>query len=187
VALANTVLNHYYGKEKEFQDAFGFPMKDSKGNYNTGMLAVDFYSYALKKMIGNNMPTADTGKEDNYIRSFGQGYSTADTPGYFRAYMREHGKDVDIVTCNNSDITTDNLISIAKKGEIILEAKAYTLYNEDGSNYNYPVSDSHHAMVITGVTSDGYFIVSSWGNKLYLKETELKTLSYYIFIQVVYK
>jgi uncharacterized protein YjdB len=186
-AFANTVFNHFYGNAAGFQNTFGFPMKDSKGNFNTGVWIVDFYSYVLMKRIGSDMPTVDNGQDDNYIRGEGKGYSTADNSGYFKAYMQEHGINVDVIKLDSSNITTANFVSVAKSGEIILEADEYTLYNEDGSNFNMPLPETYHAMVITGITSDGYFIVSSGGKKLYIKETELKTLSYYFFIQVVYK
>ena len=51
----------------------------------------------------------------------------------------------------------------AREGkQIIVRADRFKLYDENG---NPSGSCGSHAMVVTGVTEDGKFIVSSWGNK----------------------
>lgn len=60
-------------------------------------------------------------------------------------------------------------ISEGKNVNIGIEGK-FTLYKENGGKK----STATHWMTITGVTEDGRYIVSSWGEKYYLKPEELK-------------
>ena len=47
----------------------------------------------------------------------------------------------------------------------------FDLYNESGEQVSH--CDEAHFMTITGVTEDGRYIVSSWGEKYYIKPNEL--------------
>ena len=63
-----------------------------------------------------------------------------------------------------------------KKGYIVLvSATDFTLYYKDDINNNGKIDDvagdnlGTHGMIVTGVTDEGYLIVSSWGNEYLLK------------------
>ena len=74
---------------------------------------------------------------------------------------------------DQNEITTDNFMEYAEKGHVVISFRYGNLQNEDGSTAQY--INGGHAMEITGVTSDGRFIVSSWGEKYYIDPNDIIT------------
>ena len=50
VAAANSIFNEYKGREKEFEETFGFPMIGENGDLNFNMLVLDFYLETRNKV-----------------------------------------------------------------------------------------------------------------------------------------
>ena len=71
---------------------------------------------------------------------------------------------------NNVKVTVDNYHEYAKKGQVIISTRPLNLWKRkaDGSYMLVDTRDGGHAMTVTGVTEDGRFIVSSWGETYYL-------------------
>lgn len=164
VALINTIYVIYDGREKEFEKTFGFPMRDANGNLNYNALLTDFY-------------TAKDNPSD-------EGTNRSSREKMWEAYCREHGINVDV---KNVNVNAQTYRDIAKNGQLIVGVHPVNLYKRrsDGSYYQVDNRDGGHAMTITGVTDDGRFIVSSWGETYYL-DSDLSGYERCQFQQVTY-
>jgi hypothetical protein len=146
-ALVNTIFSPFIGREAEFQEKFGFPMYVN-GDFNFHALMVDFYC---------SSGTAGDG-----------GLNATKAKRLLEKYLKDHGVQADVLT--NVKVTPENFAELSKKGEIIIEASTI-LFDENGTlvdNRGIDNSSNRHAMVITGVTPEGYFMVSSWGKVYYV-------------------
>ena len=83
-------------------------------------------------------------------------------------YLKDKGFDFAIT--NNKHVTLDNVRELSQKGRIVISLNNGNVQNKGGSVYSYCNS---HAMVITGVTRDGRYIVSTWGLKKYVDPSEI--------------
>ncbi len=157
VALANTLFAKFEGREDEFERIFGFPMyKDGDLNYDRLILDI----YASTDIWGIN------------DRSDGWPSGTTDSmrSEIITRYMEERG--VTVTTKANVNITPDNVRYYLEDHDgIILGFRYGNLYNEDGSVAQY--INGGHAIMVTGVTEDGRYIVSSWGKKYYIPASEI--------------
>lgn len=148
VAIVNSIFDTYVGREKEFEETFGFSMY-YKNDLNYDRLLVDMY-------------TATDNREKD-------GTNYYDRQEIVKQYLGDKGIDVEIEL--TEDITPDNLLEKEKEGNVVIQYFYGNLYNEDGTVAQY--IDGGHAMTITGVADDGRYIVSSWGNKYYLNPDEI--------------
>lgn len=149
-AMVNTVFEYYCNRSngaEEFEAKFGFSLRNSDGLLNYDLMMVDIYSY-----------------ENGYGHS---STNMADRKRILTNYMQDTGADghssVNVDIKNNVSFTVNNYDNYIREGkQIIVRADRFKLYDENG---NLAGSCGAHAMVITGVTEDGKFIVSSWGKK----------------------
>lgn len=218
-AMANAVFQEYKGKEKEFEEKFGYPMYkvDARGNldYNYEYLIVEAFASIWKKKGYSIQQLADDMEgvswEDGAV-SGDTGDITTGTDGEiakaFADFLKnEYGlKNAEcyrniIFDENDNSWVSDLLnINISKEigldkykiknsideikdlynkgdGQIILAVSGYDLYDMKG---NLDTEDGGgHAMYITGITKDGDFIVSSWGDKYICKLDNADRIGYY--------
>lgn len=185
VALTNTILTHFEGREEEFEEAFGYSMYDENGNVNYDMLLVDLYSSWDNIPDGedevdewNDYDEDDDGDRDDYDYwndESGSGTSQYERAHYLENFMEEHGVEAEVETDVKVDIY--NYDDIAESGKSVIVAfRNGNLYNEDGTVAQK--IEGGHAMSVTGVTSDGRMIVSSWGEKYYIDPYEDANLYY---------
>jgi hypothetical protein len=59
-----------------------------------------------------------------------------------------------------------------------ISSGGFNLYDSDGNVVASDVGD--HWMTVTGVTADGNYVVSSWGDKYYIHPNELSYQDYLI-------
>ncbi|MCR4645643.1 MAG: C39 family peptidase [Oscillospiraceae bacterium] len=152
-AMVNTIFEYYVNREngaEEFERKFGYPMRDSHGRLNYNVVLVDLYS-----------------KYDDVNDS---GVSDGDVKSILKKYMAEPGRDnnssVNVEIKTNVHITTKNVDNYIREGkQVVISVSNIKVYNEDGSLRQ---NCSGHAMVVTGVTEDGRYIVSTWGDKAYI-------------------
>lgn len=157
VALTNTIFAQYTGKEDEFKETFGFPMYNDKGELQFEALVTDFYC-ATDDRVPKSLFEWDGIKISSG--------TTMDTRKYrFEMYMADHGVDVEVK--NNLAVTAENYHEIAESGEIVVGIHPCILYNQEGKEIVH--IDGGHAMTVTGATEDGMLMVSSWGEKYYIK------------------
>lgn len=148
VALCNTLFAEFIGREKEFEQKFGFPMYiDGELNYDA--LVVDLYcAYDDRNSQGTTMNSRKPIWEN---------------------YMKDH--NVNVVVTNNIPLTPENYYDYFKRGQIVVAIEPVTLRDKNGKIV-MDVKDAGHAMTVTGVTQDGMYIVSSWGATYYINPND---------------
>ena len=153
VALLNTVFVHFQGRKAEFEKTFGYPMYDKNGNLNYDALFADIYTTKY-----------------NDGKTF-KGLYPDDGEKLIESFLKKHG-----VTC---DAKVTNDVSPANIDTLLYDGKQVIIHYWDGNIYPVDGGPAHpitaHDMVITGVTEDGKYIVSSWGDKYYLDPKEIVT------------
>ena len=153
VALLNTIFVHFQGREAEFEKTFGYPMYDKNGNLNYDALFADIYTtkYSDGKKFEGLYP--EEGEE------------------LIEGFLKDRGVNCDAKI--TSDVSPENIDTLLYDGkQVIIHYYDGNIYPVDGGD---PHSISAHDMVITGVTEDGKYIVSSWGKKYYLDPKEVVT------------
>lgn len=159
VAICNTLFEQFVGREAEFEEKFGFPMyKDGDLNYDA--LIVDFYC-----------------EQDDPNHS---GTNQYDREEMWESYLGKRGVYVD-VQCD-IQVTPETYPSLVKEGALIVSISPVILQNEAGEIVDN--RDGGHAMTVTGVTADGRYIVSSWGEIYYVDPND--KYSRFQFQQVKY-
>lgn len=181
VAICNTVFLQFIGKEKEFEKKFGFPMYKKNGDFNYDAMVTDFYcatdNHNQKGILWWKHDSVDA-KEDQSTKE-GSGTNRDSRKYRYEMYMKDHGIDVEV---KNVKVSPKNFNSVSQKGEVVVGISPCVLYDKNG---NKVVDlDGGHAMTVTGVTADGMLIVSSWGEKYYIKPGSYKREQYQ---QVIYK
>ncbi len=90
-------------------------------------------------------------------------------------YLNSHGVDgfkiEEKIQCDTtkSEMTLEEIKSELEAGNtVIFSASNFNLYTVEEEQYNRERVGGHY-MTVTGVTDDGYLIVSSWGKKLLYK------------------
>lgn len=168
VAMTNTIFAQYQGKEKEFEETFGFPMYDKKGNLNYRDMVTDFYSatdnHNSKGILWWKHDELDETEDASVID--GKGTTRGEREYRYEMYMKEHGINVDVHNITMKSPTPEAYQKQHEKGDIIMRMSPVLLYNEDGSIACE--AEGGHAMTVTGVTDDRLLIVSSWGDKYYV-------------------
>lgn len=185
VAFTNAILMNFEGSEEEFEQMFGYPMYDENGELNYDLLLVDLYSSWDNVPVGGDaVDEWHDYKEDNdgnqevydyWSDETGSGSNPYNGEYYLESFMEEHGIQANVETDVKVDIYNFDNISESGKTAIIYFYDG-NLYNEDGSVAQ--AIEGGHAMVVTGVTSDGRFVVSSWGGVYYIDPDENANLYY---------
>lgn len=165
VATINTIFAAYEGREEEFERIFGFPMyKDGDLNYNE--LLVDFYCETDNHNKGLFGGDKIDSSEDPGIE---EGNGATSSQQIYRAEKYLHDKGVEVDISKRNDITVENFNEFAEDGYVVINYFDGPLQNEDGSTRQ---NITGHSMTITGVTDDGRYIVSSWGEKYYIDPSQ---------------
>ena len=204
VAMVNMIFIEYEGREKEFEEDFGFPMyKNGELNYNE--LLVDIYCRTdnhNKNWLG----------KDKYYKNEDYTYGTDEGDGFFywlnfknrrkldetgngqdcetmayrmNLYMKEKGVDRK-VKVENVELSPDHLqyTQLTDGKYVVVSAKNFELFNSDNSSATGGErvgTEMRHVMIVTGVTSDGRYIVSTNGGKFYLDPKECESMEFYAY------
>lgn len=185
VAIINTIFRVYEGREKEFQQKFGFPMyKNADLNYND--LIVDFYTATDNHNRGWFWNDTINGSEDP---SETQGWGTTPESQKYRTQLYLKEKDIEVGIQTNKKVNVDNYKKLAERGSVIINYHFGNLYDANGRVVQY--INGGHSMTVTGVTEDGKYIVSSWGEKYYIDPEEMLNINgngtSYDFVYYKYK
>lgn len=187
VAFANSVFKSFEGKEKQFENIFGYPMyKEDSGKryYNTYRLAFDAFNYiwaeasdyTLEQIVYGDDNIVENNSNPVQLGSDGGG-GTWDSMQYlFKNFMKEK-YDFDIKVEVDRDVSVDDLSTrieeYSKIGyNVVIGTSGYNLYNMDDTLFYS--NGGGHAMAITNVTDDGTVIVSTWGNSYILDMSDLE-------------
>ena len=188
VAFANSVFKSFEGKEKQFENIFGYPMyrEDSgKKYYNTYRLAFDAFNYiwaeasdyTLEQIVYGDDNINENNNNPVQLGSDGGG-GTWDSMQYlFKDFMKEK-YNFDIKVEVDRDVSVDDLNTkieeYSKIGyNVVAGTKGYNLYDMDDTlSYS---NGGGHAMSVTNVTDDGNIIVSTWGNSYVLDVSDVES------------
>lgn len=77
---------------------------------------------------------------------------------------------MDVTVINDVPVDVSNVKELTQDGTVVLAYYYGNLRDVNGNVMQY--INGGHGMVITGVTEDGRYIVSSWGNKYYIDPNE---------------
>ena len=189
-ALVNTVFNEYQGREKEFEQKFGYPMytvnSDGDVDYNYEYMILDYFNYiwgnseySIQELYGDVTYDATDGAISGEFNTGKAEGMIPDRARKFGTFLNEkYGQNINMDAKNEFDtygdfgiLTGNNVIDVynslkTDNNQIIIGGSGYNLYNMDGTLYTS--NGGGHAMYITGVTSDNNFIVSSWGEQFIL-------------------
>lgn len=167
VAVINTIFAAYEGREKEFEETFGFPMYEN-GDLNYNKLLVDFYSATDNHNLGKDGMDYIKYDEDT---SDTNGVGTSQYDRKYRTEMYLSDKNVNVNIATDYKVTTENFEKLSEEGYVIIAYRYGNLQNADGTTAQY--INGGHAMVVTGVTEDGRYVVSSWGDKYYIDPNQI--------------
>ena len=179
-AGANIVFQQYEGREKEFEETFGYPMytvKNGEIDYNYEYFMLDYYNhnYAGKYSIEE----LEKGEEIvNDVEDFFRwdAKSSAARLNNLDDFLSEK-YNIDCsaeedwfnnFTLFSSDkgINNDLQNQVNNNDYVVYGGANYDLYDMDGNIY-YEDGGGHY-MMITGFTDDGRPIVTSWGKQFIL-------------------
>ena len=188
VAFANSVFKSFEGKEKQFENIFGYPMyreNSGKKYYNTYRLAFDAFNYiwaeasdyTLEQIVYGDDNINENNNNPVQLGSDGGG-GTWDSMQYlFKDFMKEK-YNFDIKVEVDRDVSADDLNTkieeYSKIGyNVVAGTKGYNLYDMDDTlSYS---NGGGHAMSVTNVTDDGNIIVSTWGNSYVLDVSDVES------------
>lgn len=181
VALANTIFVYYQGREESFKKAFGYSMYNSKGDLNYNLLIADVYSSMDNRKNGqydkyadyNEKKDGDKSKYNPWKDTTGSGSNPNNYQDYLDRFMSDRCVSSKVTQLNSDKITSSDLKEYTENGKSVLLAYYDgNIYKENGHLQQY--IDGGHGMIITGITNDGKYIVSSWGEKYIINPDEGK-------------
>jgi len=179
VVIVNILFDYFKDKAEAFLQTFGFPLYGENGDFNYTLLLVDFYA-ATDNHYADGFVDRINYQEDRNEKEKGTDYdATMDETGWgtpfeqreYRTRLYLKNKGVKLVGLNCVAMAPGLVRRKCLDGFyiIIILSQGY-IQNEDGSHYAFCRC---HAMVITGVTEDGRYIVATWGLKKYVDPTEV--------------
>lgn len=181
VSLVNVIMHRYQANPEEFERIFGFPLKDSEGHFNYNLMLVDIYSRMDNRDTrGNIDPYMDYDSDDDgpkssydiYNDDSGWGTTAQQREYYFEQYLKEHGLSGDFNP--NAKVSPSDYNRLRSEGtEITISYRYGIMHGMYGAGDSY--IPGGHAITVTGVTDDGKWIVSSWGEKYYIDPNETFT------------
>ncbi len=160
-ALVNDVFLQYIGKNEAFKEKFGYEPYDENGYLNpkAKQAIIDYY------------------EEQEVVELKIDGTTQYSIENRFRHYLDEKGLSYECEAI--SDLAVSDVDSYLDSGKNVnIATGSFNLYNEKGKAVAKDVGD--HWMTITGVTEDGQYIVSSWGERYYLNPSELTKQDFFI-------
>lgn len=159
-AYANIIMQYFEGREDEFEKIFGYPMRTEDGTLDFNMLIVDICSSQESLVDGVNVFEMRF-RLDDFLEDHGIEVEN-------RVHIGQYIVNTLPFSSGGSGVVTaENYQALTESGKyIIVQAKGTNLISADGTDTK---TTTCHGMVVTGVTSDGRFIVSSWGKKYYIE------------------
>lgn len=166
VAFANIVADEYRGKEKEFENKFGFPLflenVNGSAYVNYNQLIMDIYCAS-----DNRKEDGSYDSDEDISATRGTGTTPESREYRFERYMRDNGAEVKIqrIECSVDNVYEKCRDEINKGNRMIISTCPVRLEDSLGEPAHL---DGGHAMMVTGLTDDGRIEVSSWGEKYYM-------------------
>lgn len=171
-ALVNDRLREYIGKEDEFRRIYGVDLYQDN-NPDSGR----WNSEAMQKIL-------DEYEDENVVEYETKGTTITSLNNRIDQYLNDKG-----IAFENEVIRTDDSLAAEDVKEYLNDGKSvnirtgdFNLYDENGKVKKEDVGS--HWMTVTGVTEDGRYIVSSWGEKYYIHPDELTGSKEYLVNEI---
>ena len=165
-ALSDSIYNYYRRNPDEFKKRYGFDYFDSDGNVTS-----DAWNTVLDERDAMAEDARRNQRDYVIYRKDEVGSTPDETINKTNRYLRDRG----INSYTATSVKGASPSSIKKELENgktpIIAAREFNLYDENGVKINKKLIGDH-AMVITGVTDDGKYIVSFWGRRCILDPNE---------------
>ena len=159
-AVLDSLTNYYRHNPSEFESKYGYNPLDSNGKLTSK--AMKAITSERDQMVRDATDGVVKFENDEF------GLGTDEFPNRLNHYLRDKGitnfKYDSQTTYSNRSITK----ALNKGKDVIICAKDFSLYDPStGAEVRSNVGA--HAMVVTGITPDGNYIVSSWGQQFIYK------------------
>lgn len=126
--------------------------------------------------VPNEVANAILRKHNNDIATYkSEGTTIYSQENRLLAYLHDKGINAD-VSCSSSDSMSNYSIKNSLESGTVVKlslAKGANLYDENG-HVKQPLGGSH-AVLITDVTEDGRYVITSWGEKYYVNPSQIYT------------
>ena len=179
VAHMNLIFRHFENDPDGFQRTFGYPLRDQNGDYNYNRLLVDFYSATDDRGYEDYNANTDGSRDSyNYWDDVtGHGLNGTTASQRFSDFMNAHGISVNERQVNS--LTQEEYTRLVNSGHaVVIRSGASTLHSTGG--YRDQSYNGGHQMTITGITSEGNWIVSSWGKEYVFNPNESEVRAFLI-------
>ncbi len=167
-AAIDSLFRAYEGKEREFEEMFGYPMYtvDEKGkiDFNYEIAILQFFNYSiLNYSEGYGTAEQVINAVTNGTADFG--ISLTYEFGKIREYLKEYAPEVSLST-----FCLQQTRGFRFNADDIVACEDFSLYKETDSGLQYyTLSDLEaHYVYVVGFTEDGRPIISSWGEQYIL-------------------
>ena len=159
MATANLILTEYANRPDEFKRIFGFPMytynADGSRHPNFEKLAISIYHDSGNDGQDGGKPIGTYPKDA------------------IESYLPAHNVNMK-VSRKDSFPDIDDIKSDLSNGPIPLSLNPCIMYNSSTGNQEVYGA---HAITVTGVTTDGDLIVSSWGTVYSVKQSDYDSIN----------
>ena len=172
-ALSESVFWHYTGREKEFQQTFGFPMysvdeNEGKVNFNYSDMEYSIFRYMNDEKIKDGLNSGKLYSDSYGIHNakdgslYDAGINEMDQK-QMEGYLASYGVDAKVNL--HSSGRADKYSAITSNGDsVILDAKRYKVYDQNGNERQIVNKHGVDSMTVLGVDEDGKLIVNRYGS-----------------------
>ena len=190
-AATNIIFKEYEGREKEFEETFGFPMYTVNDageiDFNYELMMLKIFNYTWVRDNSGEAIINENVKRDLLHLASGLSYDFDD----FDDFLKEYGVDCtsksdwhNRFAYWDSDESIENKTKqLSEENEyVIYGGEGYDLYDMEGNRVN--IKGEGHYMVIVGYTDDNKPIVTSWGRQYIL---DIKSDDLHLFEEDKYR
>lgn len=179
-SMVNLIFDKYKNNIDLFEKHFGYPMYltiNGKEQLNTTRLLVDMYSTINEGLlVTRENGTYKVATSSKVYRNLTRDFYGDISKENFERFLTKKGIKLNInEKFTYSTVDPDNMFhyeeiitsvrdSLAKGEHVHLTSMNFSLYNLDGSIFNYDIEP--HIMSVVGINEDGKLLVDSWGKKL---------------------
>ena len=159
--------NYYYTDPWAYIDKYGENPVAKQPEFfdESPVMNPNFYDNIKEEFVQYEKEGKNVVEYDGFINCFDSA-----VPNRLSHYCHEKGIEVNVVNMGEKLSNSDIQNAIDEGKTVVFGAYNFDLENEDGTIYKDSVAG--HEMTITGIASDGRYIVSTWGEKAYYNPEE---------------
>lgn len=169
IGIVNAIFSEFEGSDEEFEERFGFPMRDENGNYNYNLMFIDLYCQTDNKYylsedggvtaLAIEMVCSYESRQDEFREKYGVDLGSYDQNGNFNynddailAVINEINVNHDSNDVVTFDDSRDGLTPSAQENHIKAYLKAHGM---DTNNISYEAKSSMSNSAIQNSLNEG--------------------------------